>query len=131
MAITWTNPDIYHAVGTATTGTETTRPTGVLGLYLGNVSGIGIHAESPSGTIASGNLRCWMRNAATGLWNRAPDLDITIPATALQGYYFVVSSPGPGLPAIDRESYAVWVPDTVTAAAGITVYLNGTPGGAA
>lgn len=128
-ALTWTNPDIWHAVGTGA-GTATDRPTGTVGLYAGNVSGIGVHLEAPDGsTVNGGALRCWVRNKATTLYNRCTDMDITVPAAALQGYYFTVNSAGPGVPAIDREAYYVWVPDGVTAAGGCTVYLNGTPGG--
>jgi hypothetical protein len=103
-----------------------------MGIYGGNISGLGIFVDAGAGnTIASGTLRCHVRNAVTGVYALCADLDVTVPATAVRSRYFVVSSPGPGVPVIDRESYYAWVPDTVTAAAGLTVYLRGTPGGRA
>lgn len=130
MTIAWTNPDTYSAQAVCSDGTETAAPTGTNGLYGGNISGIGIHLEAPAlSTVAGGNLRCWVRNKATTNFNRCPDLDIAVPATALQGYYFIATSAGPGVPVIDREAYYAWVPDTVTAAGGCTIYLRGTPGG--
>jgi hypothetical protein len=132
MSIAWTNPDVWHAVGTATTGTEMTLPTGVGGLYGGNVSGFGVFIDAGAGnTIAGGTFEWFVRNGATGIWAACDDLKITNSATAVRSRYFIVTSAGPGLPMIDRESYYICVPNGVTAAAGLIVYLNGTPGGRA
>lgn len=133
MSITWTaSSDGLSAQAVCTTGTETATPTGTMGIYGGNISGIGIFVDAGAGnTIASGNLRCWVRNQATQVYAACADLDIAIPATAVRSRYFIATSAGPGLPVIDRESYYAWVPDTVTAAGGLTIYLRGTPGGRA
>lgn len=90
MSITWSAVDLSSysaraAKAVCTTGTEAGPAANDVasGLELRGLSsgGVGVHVEStPDAAFTAGTLDVYLYNPATGNWNLAPDLQITVPA---------------------------------------------------
>lgn len=110
--------------GTTITVSGATLANGVepVGAILSDVGGLVVLAEAPAAaTVAAGNLRCYLLNDLTNVWSRAPDLDTALSATASRGQGF------PGLQVVASRGRIAFLPDGVTAASGLTVYINCSP----
>lgn len=112
---TWTYSG-HTAVGTCTTGTESTLAASD-GLPLVDwraFSGVSVYAET-AGTMTASVLQAWAQNPVTGAWMRVPDLDLTVQALAKQGW-FGLSVPSP-------TGRIAWLPSGTGLAT--TIYIIG------
>lgn len=139
-AVTWSQLDSVtgsntQAKGVAAAGTATDAPTLTTeGLALGSVASFDIVLEADSGQTlnGTGTLQCWRYSEAAGAWTRAPGGDITYASITGQRRATIYSgnSPGTGEVAISRRGRIVYNPSSVTVSGGgLTIYLDGSPGG--
>lgn len=139
-AVTWTEIDTLtgyntQAKGVAASGTATDAPTSTTaGLGLGSVASFDIVLEADSGQTLNGTgaLQCWRYSEAAGAWTRAPGGDISYAAITgvRRATIYSGNSPGGGEPVISRRGRIVYNPSSVTVSAGgLTIYLDGSPGG--
>lgn len=79
-ATTWSSPvGGTRAIAVCTTGTEAAPATWSDGLALWGVAGFAVHVEAAL-AMTAGTLQAYLYNPESGSWNRAPDLDIAVPA---------------------------------------------------
>jgi len=123
--------DLVGAAGNAITLTKVGTPitvsgatlsggVGYVGLNLRDVGGYIVTVEAVSGqTVAGGILAAYVLNEFSGLWCRAPDLDLT-PGAALRAYAFA------GSEVVCGRGWVAYVPSGVTVSSGnATVYIIG------
>lgn len=124
MAMVWTNPaaaagyvdKVQVVKGAASTGTEAGALGAADGIDLRGLEAVQVAIEA-GGALTAGNLRAWVRNPATGAWNRAPTLDLAVQALAAQAFPVVELN---GL-----QGRLAYLPDGLAIAS--SVYLCGLP----
>lgn len=101
---------------TCTTGTESAPAAATDGIALNGFAGFSVTIETGGTMTAGGQLLAYMRNASSGNWVRAPDLDLVVQALANQSFGgFTVTAD------VGRVAY---VPSGVGVAS--TIYIIGT-----
>lgn len=121
MATTWaaTSPS-PGAKATYSTGSESAPTLVTEGMSLVDVTAFGVHIEAGSAFGSSASLVAYLWNDVSGVWNRAPELDLTptsgATATAFSGFE-VPSGRG-------RIAYA-----QSSGVAGAVLYINASRGG--
>lgn len=114
---TWVNNN-RTAVITADSGTETMVSSTTAGLDLTNLQGVSVMLKTSSNATAGGTLQAYLLNVETGVWNRAPDLDLTAIASSAQTW------PGLWVPVARGRLY--YNPNGIGSVT-TTIYLVGQP----
>lgn len=104
-----------------TSGTESTlTASSAEGLKLNalfsKIAGLSVHAETAGTMTAGGTLQAYVQNPATGNWNRAPDLDLTVQALARQSFV--------GLQIVNQMGRIAWLPSGTGLATTIYITAN-------
>lgn len=116
-ATTWSSASSGRTViATCTTGTESAPTLATQGIELANVSGFAVHAETAGTMTAGGVLLAYLYNPQSSVWNRAPDLDLTVQALADQSFA--------GFQVTSYAGRLAYVPSGVGVA--VTIYIVGT-----
>jgi hypothetical protein len=140
MAVTWT--DVGSGTATAGGGRAAVSRKGVAasatqafdaaatdGASLRSASGWDVYVEADSGQTLSGTgtLQAFWFSDNQQRWMRAPDFDITVPASAAsnRGYYALAGSPGKGIPVLVQGGRIGYAPNGVTVSSGgVTIYID-------
>lgn len=117
---TWEATGTRSVKATCTTGSESAPTAATEGALLSGVSGFAVVIEAgASQTVAGGSLLAYVYNDVSGLWGRAPELDLSVPATATRVYAFS------GFTVTAPRGRIAYVPSGVTISSGsATVYIN-------
>jgi len=136
MSITWSDVS-SGATGYAkcvkaicTTGTETFGAAATDGLLLDRLTGWDVLVQADSGQTLSGagTLQAWVYDPIQLVWARAPDYDISVPASlaSIRNFYPLAGSPGKGVPVIASQGRIGYTPNGVTiSSGGVTIYITG------
>lgn len=91
MATTWSTLSGRSVKAVCTTGTESAPTLATEGMSLDGVGGFSVHLEGDvTRTITTaGTLQAYLYEDVTGIWNRAPDLDLTPGVTGVRGCGFI------------------------------------------
>ena len=126
MSITWTATGARSAKAVCTTATEsapadTLTPVDGLGAILSDAQGYFVSVEADSGQTLSGagSLLCYLWNPLSGVWDRTPDLDLSVTSSAVRGMGFI------GGQVVSGRGRIAYVPSGVTVSSGSrTIYIN-------
>lgn len=86
---TYTAPDANTVKSVCTTTTEAAPTLVTEGLSLSGVRAFNVVATASSAWTAGGTLNAYIWSAQAGAWVRAPDFDLTLPATTGQAWQAV------------------------------------------
>jgi hypothetical protein len=136
VSVTLANPyrSSRSAQAVCTTGSEAAPSGATAGMSLSGVRGflVLVEAVTDGATVAGGKLLAYLYNEVTGRWLPIPDLDLTMPAAAAQGYAFLGPSPAIGQPVVAGAwGRIAYVPSSMTISAGsasVKLLATGTGG---
>lgn len=100
----------------ATTGTESAPAAATDGLNLYGITGFSVTIEAAGAMTAGGLLLAYVRHPVSGVWARAPDLDLVVSALTNQAF--------PGFVVTSDMGRVAFVPSGV--GQGATIYVAGT-----
>jgi hypothetical protein len=126
MAITWSSTGSRSAKAVCTTGTESPPADGLtpaegVGATISDAMGYHVVVEADSGQTLSGAgaLRAYVWNPFSGVWGRAPALDLATTTASVRGLALG------NLAIFAPRGRIAFVPNGVTLSSGsLTIYIN-------